>query len=442
VNSHATNGANLTADEATRGSPNRAIGLSSAICLVVANMIGVGVFTTSGFALADLCTPERVLVAWALGGAIAILGAISYGALAARISESGGEYLFLSRTIHPIAGFLAGWVSLLAGFTAPIAAAAWGLQVYLGPNEPQPWFGTAAILLAGVLHGVWRTPGLVTQNAMVTVKLLLIAGIIVFGLLHLPGGTPTAAPAMPGMNVFAVALVWISFSYSGWNAAVYIAGEVRDPKRGLPRALLFGTSIVMAFYILLNAVFVYAAPVAELAGRQDIGAVAAAALGGETFAWFVRVVIAIALLTSISGMVMTGPRVYAKMADDGVFPRIFSSRRTAPAAAVWFQVALAIVALWISTLRDLLGYIGYTLSLSTAATIIGLFVLRRREGKAAVPIPGYPWVPGLFVIATVFIGIVSMMLLPWNTLWGVLTPLSGLLVYFLMKRFGSRSPTA
>lgn len=419
----------------------RGIGLPSAVCLVVANMIGVGVFTTSGFALADLHTPERVLFAWTLGGAIAVLGALSYGALARRISESGGEYLFLTHTMHPVVGFLAGWVSLLAGFTAPIAAAAWGLQAYLGVAADQPWVGTAAILLAGVLHGVWRAPGLITQNLLVALKLLLIAGIIVFGLLRLPGQAPDVTPPMPGVGVFAVSLVWISFSYSGWNAAVYVAGEVRDPQRGLPRALLFGTLLVMGFYLALNTVFVYAAPVNELAGRQDIGAVAAAALGGETFAWFVRAVIAIALFTSVSGMVMAGPRVYAKMADDGVFPRIFSMRRTTPAAAVWFQVALALVALWISTLRDLLGYIGYTLSLSTAVTIIGLFALRRREGAQAVPIPGYPWVPGLFVIATAFIGIRSMTLLPWNTLCGVLTPLSGLLVYWAMRRFGDRPTT-
>jgi len=402
-------------------------------------MIGVGVFTTSGFALADLHTPERVLFAWVLGGGIAVLGAISYGALAARISESGGEYLFLTRTIHPVAGFLAGWVSLLAGFTAPIAAAAWGLQAYSGFEGESPWIGTAAIIAAGVMHGVWRAPGLMAQNVLVAVKLLLLTGVIVFGLSRLPSAAPADVTPMPGMGVFAVTLVWISFSYSGWNAAVYIAGEVRDPRRGLPRSLLLGTLTVMAFYLALNTVFLYAAPVAELAGKADIGAVAAAALGGETFAWVVRGVIAIALFTSVSSMVMAGPRVYAKMADDGVFPSIFSARSTTPTAAVWLQVGLAIVVLWVSTLRDLLGYIGYTLSLSTALTIVGLFILRRREGAAAVPIPGYPWVPGIFVIATVFIGVRSMTLLPWNTLLGVLTPLSGLVVYFAMKRFGKRS---
>lgn len=429
----------MSRDDNSNSAAQRGIGLPSAICLVVANMIGVGVFTTSGFALADLHTPERVLFAWMIGGAIAVLGALSYGALAKRISESGGEYLFLSRTIHPVAGFLAGWVSLLAGFTAPIAAAAWGLQAYVGVEADYPWVGTAAILMAGVLHGVWRAPGLVTQNVLVALKLLLIAGIIVFGLLRLPTAAATETAAMPGMGVFAVSLVWISFSYSGWNAAVYVAGEVRDPQRGLPRSLLFGTLTVMAFYLALNAVFVYAAPVADLAGRQDIGAVAAAALGGEWFAWIVRAVIAIALFTSVSSMVMVGPRVYAKMADDGVFPSIFSMRRTTPAAAVWFQVALALIVLWISSLQDLLGYVGYTLSLSTAVTIIGLFLLRHREGAEAVPVPGYPWVPGLFIIATVFIGMQSMQLLKWNTWFGVLTPLSGLLVYFAMKRFGNRS---
>lgn len=412
----------------------RGIGLPSAVCLVVANMIGVGVFTTSGFALADLQTPERVLFAWTLGGAIAILGALSYGALASRISESGGEYLFLSRTIHPVAGFLAGWVSMLAGFTAPIAAAAWGLQAYLRPDDTYPWIGTLAIVVAGGLHGIWRAPGLVAQNLLVAVKLLLITGIVIFGLSNLPADATPAPTPMPGIGVFAVTLVWISFSYSGWNAAVYVAGEVRDPQRGLPRSLLLGTLAVMVLYLALNAVFVYAAPVAQLAGHKDICAIAAAALGGETFANFVRAVIGIALFTSVSSMVLAGPRVYAKMADDGVFPRIFSTQQTTPAAAVWFQVAIAVLVLWISTLRDLLGYIGYTLSLSTAVTIVGLFLLRRREGKANVPIPGYPWVPGVFVIATVYIGVRCMTLLPWNTLYGVLTPMSGLMVYYAMKR--------
>ena len=420
----------------------RRLGLWSAGALVVANMIGAGVFTTSGFALADLGRPEPVLLAWLVGGIVAMLGALSYGALARRLPESGGEYLFLSRVFHPLAGFLAGWVSLWAGFSAPIAVAALGLQAYLASALPigtrPEWLGAAAILAAGAIHGLRLREGVWLQNSAVALKLSAIVAFVILGALRLPDlgslAGETQAGANVGLSAFAVTLVWISFSYSGWNAATYVAGEIRNPERNLFRALWMATGCVTLAYLTLNAIFVFAAPVAELAGRADIGAAAAEALGGPPFARAVSVLVALALFTSISSMVMAGSRVYAQMASDGLFPKQFVFRGDAPTAAVALQVGLVILLVWFSGLLTLFGYIGFTLGISSAATVTALLVLRRREGAERVPIPGYPWVPGIFITVTLLAAVFMALREPGQAGAGLLTLLLGLAVYGWMRR--------
>jgi APA family basic amino acid/polyamine antiporter len=421
----------------------RRLGIPSAAALVVANMIGAGVFTTSGFALADLGAPEPVLLAWFIGGILALCGALSYGALARRFPESGGEYLFLSRTLHPLAGFLGGWVSLLAGFTAPIAAAALGLQAYLadslGANMRPEWVGTGAIAIAGLMHGLRLREGVWLQNAAVALKLVLIFGFIGFGASLLPDSLPANSGfSEVRIDTFAVTLVWVSFAYSGWNAAVYIAGEVRDPERSLRRSLLLATLTVLILYMGLNAVFLYSAPVDALAGRADIGAVAAEALGGPNLRRAVAAIVSLALFTSVSSMIMAGPRVYAKMADDGLFPRLFRSGEDVPRAAIALQTLAAIAVLWTSTLASLFSYIGFTLGISAAATVVGLLVLRRREGAERVPIPGYPFIPLVFVVAT--LGAAGFMVArqPAQAGLGLATALIGVPIYFLLVRTRAR----
>jgi APA family basic amino acid/polyamine antiporter len=415
------------------------LGVPSAAALVVGNMIGAGVFTTSGYSLAALGTPDRVLVAWAVGGVLALLGAISYGALARRLPESGGEYFFLSRIVHPLAGFLAGWVSLLAGFTAPIALMALALQAYLDPTgEPatRPWIGTAAIALAAGLHG-WRLKGgVVVQNAAVLIKLALIGAFIVYGTAHLPPRASLAMGSVPPfeLGAFAVTLVYVSFCYSGWNAVVYLASEVRDPDRNLQRSILWGSGCVVLCYLALNYVFVHSAPVSELAGRAEIGAIAGEALGGSWLRRAVTALVALALFTSISAMVMVGPRVYARMAEDGLFPRRFAAWRDVPRSAVALQALLAIGVVWISELRELLGTVGFTLSLSASATVASLMVLRKREGAERVPVPGYPWVPALFIVTTTAAAVLMALGEPSQARIGLAVIAAGLPVYWWMRR--------
>ncbi len=422
------------------GHERRRLGLASATALVVASMIGAGVFTTSGFALADLGSPARVLAAWVVGGLSAACGALCYGALGRALPESGGEYTYLARTLHPLAGFLAGWVSLLAGFTAPIAAAALGLQVYLEAGlalggDPR-WIGTGAILLAGALHGLRLAPGVLAQNAVVALKLALILVFVVLGAWKLaPAEVLPVAPAPPfDLGAFAVSLVWISFAYSGWNAAGYVAGEVRDPERTLPRALLLGTGLVTAAYLALNAVFVLAAPLSDLAGRPEVGALAAEALGGPGLRRFLTGIVALALFTSVSSMVMSGPRVYARMAADGLFPRAFAFTGDVPARAVALQVALSIAVVWLADLRELIGYCGFTLGLCAAAAVLGLLRLRARLGAERVPIPGFPLVPAVYLAMTLFGSGYMALREPLNAAFGAGTVALGLVPYALWRR--------
>jgi amino acid transporter len=416
----------------------RHLGLTTASAVVVGSMVGAGVFTTSGFALADLGSARLVLLAWLVGGGIALCGALSYGGLAVRVPRSGGEYAFLSETLHPVAGFLAGWISLLAGFTAPIALAAKVFVPYFeagsGLDLHDRWTATALIVAFVALHGLRLREGVGLQNGIVAFKLLMLSAFCLYagsvGSLW-PEATQSAPRSALPVAAFATTLVWISFSYSGWNGAVYLAGEIRDPSRNLPRALWIPTLAVTLLYLALNAAFLASGPAETLAGRPDVASVAALHIGGETLERMLSLVICVALLTSISAMVMSGPRVYAQMARDGWLPAALLRGGDAPTAATLLQGALAAGVVWIAELAQLLSYLGFTLSLSAALTVVAAVRVRMREGAAAVPIPAYPLPPLLFVLFTVGSAGFLVVRQPGPALIGLLTLLSGLALYRL-----------
>jgi APA family basic amino acid/polyamine antiporter len=419
----------------------RKIGLVTATALVIANMIGTGVFTTSGFVLADLGSPQRVLLAWLAAGLIATCGALCYGALARRIPESGGEYLFLSRTLHPAAGYIAGWISLLVGFSAPLAAAAFAFGEYTKTWFPE-WSpqatGSMVLIAFCTLHAFFQSGATRVQNLAVILKVVLIVGFAGVGFSQLPA--PKVAPLsyFPA-GAFAVSLVLISFSYSGWNAAVYLGGEIRDPQRNLPRSLMLGTGLVMLLYLALNAVFLFSTDPAELSGKLDIGRIAAHALGGPVWANAVTALIALALVTSISAMMMAGPRVYARMAQDGYLPSWLTTKDgESPWPALLFQCVVALVMLWSATYDRLLTYIGFTLNLSVAATVVGLILLRRREGTR-LTVPGWPWVPGIFLLAVLWMSLFVVAKRPAESLVGLATIGLGWAAWWMSQcRFGHK----
>ena len=429
----------------------RRLGQGAATALVVANMVGTGVFTTSGVLLQRLGSPWLVLLTWLLGGVVALLGALCYGALAQRIPESGGEYVFLARTLHPGAAFVAGWLSLLVGFGVPLGAVAFAFAEYLRPFLPHAanLRVVASVLLLGVslLHFASLSVGARVQAAVVVAEVVLITLFASFGLGRLyPDGYHTT-PVAGDYSQMGWALVFVSFAYLGWNAAVYIGGEVKEPRRNLPRALIYGTSIVTLLYLGLNALFVFAAPMSEVAGHVNIAHVAATTVGGPRLAMAVSGLVALALAMCVSALTMTGPQVAARMAGDGLLPRMFcTSPGRPPRAALLAQLAVGLVALWTATFEGILTYVGFTLGLSTLATIIGLCRIRMKEGKA-LHVPGWPWVPGLFMLFVVGATLFTVLQRPLEGLIGFSSLGLGVAFYFLHRRRtgtkqGSAAPPA
>ncbi|MFT5189619.1 MAG: amino acid transporter [Verrucomicrobiales bacterium] len=409
-------------------------GLTTLIALVIANMIGAGVFTTSGFSLADLHTPQRVVAAWVVAGLIALCGAIAYGALASVLHESGGEYLFLSRWVHPAVGFLAGWVSLLAGFTGAIAFAARTLEVYLFPSHG--WLASGAILLAAGLHGIRKAPGAWAQNGIVGAKIVLLGLLlaIAFTQTGWQGGPlldqEGLVPAF-SLGKFAESLMWISLSYSGFNAAIYVAGEARSPSL-VPRALIIGTLITMLLYVALNTIFVYAPVPTAIAGQPEVALITGKALGNSFLEKLIRVVIPLALFTSVSAMMLAGPRVYARMADDGVLPRWLRFQGETPWRAILLQALLAILLVWLASIRELLSYLGFTLSLSSAAAVSSLFLVHRRR---LAEVATYQRIAaGIYVGMTLFAASLGAYLNPKEGFAGLATLGTGYALYRLIEQ--------
>lgn len=425
--------------------PLRRLGLVSATTVVAASMIGAGVYTTSGFTIAALPSPWLVILAWAVGGFVAICGAIGYSGLASRFPQSGGEYLFLGVTLHPVAGLMAGWVSLLAGFTSAIAIAALTCEAYLrsvmgsasaAEIPPAGSIAVALVLLAAILHTLSIRPSALAQEVVVGLKLLMIGGFIVVACFA-PGhrwsgwaGPPTADDF--SVRAFATSLLYISFSYAGFNAAIYIAGEVKRAERNVPRAMIGGTALVALLYVTLNAIFVLGPEMETVRGQEQIAAIAADSIGGPGFAWFVSVVIVVSLFTSVSALVMTGPRVYAKMADDGFLPAWFRFRDRPPAAAIWFQAVAAIVVIGFAGLQSLLAYLGFTLSLCSALTVSMLFRVRHQDRGLAVRLTR--WAAGIFVIATCVTAGIAAVNEPLQAVVAAGTLGLGALIYPFVKR--------
>ena len=397
---------------------HRTFGLWTLVALVVGNAVGAGIYTTSGFSLADLGSREWVLLAWLVAGVIALCGALSYGMLVRHLTESGGEYLYLSRSIHPLAGFIAGWISLLAGFPGAIAFAASALESYTLAafpglaSIPTDSLAVSVVIFAGAIHIVRTRTGAKTHEWLVGLMLLVLVLMLLWAALQMltrpgfPTGDPTPIHAF-NLLAFANSLVWISLSYSGFNAAAYIAGEVDEARRHVPRGMVIGTLVTLLLCVAVNAVMLYADDPAALRGQANIAALAAEALGGQTGRRIMEAVIAISLLTSITAMALAGPRVYAKMAEDGALPALFRARAgQPPRTSIVLQVVVSLLLILIADLRGLMSYLGLTLSLCLALAVSSLFVQHWRNGVRPATL-WYPLAPVIFVACTVLFAILT-----------------------------------
>ena len=422
--------------------------LVSATLLVIANMIGTGVFTTLGLQLSGVPSIPGVLLLWIAGGASAFCGALAYGELGAMMPRSGGEYAYLSKIYHPAAGFLSGCVSIVAGFGAPIALAAIALGHYT--QALFPWFhktaaGVIAIGFLTLVHLVDVRLGCQFQNVFTAGKILLIGAFVAAGLLTahpqhivLWQGNEARTILSPA---FAVGLVYVSYAYSGWNASVYVAGEIPKPERNIPVSLFLGTLFVSACYVLLNFVFLYTVPVSELTGKIDVAFLSAEAVFGGMGARIVTLLICLALISTLSSMIMVGPRVTQAMGEDISTLKVFAKRNKSgsPVYALLLQSSVALLLATASAFNAILTYVGFTLTLFTFMTVLGIFILRVRKPGVNRPFKmwGYPVTPAFFLLLNGWMLCYLLIQRPIPSSVGLLTVGSMLLLYLLLARFSN-----
>lgn len=419
--------------------------------MVVANMVGIGVFTSAGFQVEAVPSGFGVLLLWLIGGVMALCGSLCYAELAAALPRSGGEYHFLSRIFHPFPGFLSGWVSATVGFSAPIALAAMAFADYMAgamPGLPRAPLAAGLVLVAAVVHSFNLGFAGAVQRVSTWLKVLLIGGmcvaLLVFGASQPVQFLPSAGDASLVFSApFAVSLVFVMYSYSGWNSATYIAGEVREPGRSLPLALIGGTLAVTALYVLINAAFLASAPMAAMAGKVEVALVAAREAFGETGARFVAALIGLGLISTVSAMTWAGPRVTLAMGEDHRALRWLATRNRAglPVVALWVQTVLALVMLLSASFKSVLLYVEFVLSVPLMMTIFGVIWLRWREPGLPRPfrVPWYPLPPLLFLGMAIWFDVALLERQTEESLMGVGTLLLGAVVYWLTARRGRKA---
>jgi APA family basic amino acid/polyamine antiporter len=417
----------------------------TATAIVVADMVGVGVFTSLGFQVTDITSGFSLLLLWIVGGVVAICGAFCYAELATMLPRSSGEYNFLRRIYHPAFGFVAGWLSATVGFAAPIALAAMAFGIYFKsiiPGAPPLLLGFGITWLAALVHLGGVRFGGVYHNAWTALKLVLIVVFIVAGLvfgdLQPISFAPSAVDiAYIGGAPFAISLVFVMYSYSGWNAATYIGGELRAPARNLPRALFAGTAIVIVLYVSLNAVFLATTPMRELAGQIDVAIVAGRHIFGGIGGRIVGAFISLGLVSSISAMTWIGPRVTMTMGEDMPLLRLFSrkSKRDVPAVAIIFQLLVSNVLLLTQSFEAVLDFIQFSLTFCSFFAVLGVIKMRITHPKLARPYRawGYPVTPIIFLSVTLFMMYYLVVNRPLQSLAGVAMMLAGLVIYYMSR---------
>jgi APA family basic amino acid/polyamine antiporter len=390
----------------------RFIDQRTAILIVVANMIGTGVFTTLGLQAAGIPDGAALLLLWLIGGLIALCGALSYAELAAALPRSGGEYHFLSRIFHPLLGQLAGWVSVTVGFAAPVALAAMAMGYYAATVLPAPPTAIAvtALVLVTAVHAFDLDLGRRVQVVATWLKIAVILLFCAAGLaLPATSGSLSVLPSATTFEAvwsapFAVSLIYVAYAYSGWNAAAYVVDEVQNPHRAVPRALLLGTLIVTLFYLLLNLTFLRTVEYAALVGRVEVGALSAETIFGAVGGHLISLVLTLLLVSTVSAMVLAGPRVLERIGEDLPFFRPLSvrNRRGAPTRAVLLQQGLALAMILTGSFEGVLSFAGFTLTLFAVITVAGVIRLRRREPDLSRPfrVPWYPLPPLVFILVS------------------------------------------
>ncbi|MCB9082516.1 MAG: amino acid permease [Lewinellaceae bacterium] len=415
------------------------IGWISAAAIVVANMVGTGVFTGLGLQLAVVPSMAGILLLWLGGGAIAVMGALSYAELGSRLPRSGGEYHFLSELYHPFVGYLAGWVSLTVGFAASVALAALAIGDYLGTllSLPGQVIGVGVILLVSLMHSNSLRSSSTVQLVLTGLKIALVIFLIVLGW-SLPARTDWhwSWEVSGDLSSFAVGLVFVNFAYSGWNAAAYIVEEIRQPVKNLPRALLGGALVVTIMYLLLQVAFLRQTPVGSLVGEVAVGQLAAENMLGTAGSHWVTLAIVAVLVSGLSAMIWIGPRVARAMSKDYPLWQFLGqdNRRGIPVLAIWFQAFISILLVVTGSFQQVILYSGFVLEMFTALSVAGVIILRWRRGVSPFQSPWFPWIQIVFLIISLWI-LGYLLVNNWaESFWGLLNLGIGGLTFFWSRR--------
>ncbi len=431
----------------------------TATAVVIANMIGTGVFTSLGYQLQDIRAPFVLLMLWVVGGVTALCGAMSYAELGAALPRSGGEYNFLGRIYHPAAGFISGWMSALIGFAAPTALAAITFGTYFVSVLPgvdnTSWvvkaLAATLVLVMTVVHASTHRNSGRTQVAFTALKIVLICLFCFAALAMVPDAQDISLVPAKGegslmfTGAFAVSLIYVSYAYTGWNAATYLSGEVENPQKILPWVLFTGTALVMVLYLALNFMFLKVAPMDAMVGKLEIGYIAAEYAFGQTGARFIGVALALLLVSTVSAMIIAGPRVLQVLGEDfSVFrPLAKTNADGIPVAAIWFQSVLTLAFIITSSFESILVFSGMLLALNSFAAVLGVFVLRWRQPDLPRPyrVFAYPLTPLVFMALTGFTLVYVGISRPVEALFALGVILSGF-GFYMFAQFRNRGAAA
>jgi APA family basic amino acid/polyamine antiporter len=424
---------------------------STAIAIVVANMIGTGVFTSLGFQLIDIQSVFVLMMLWLVGGITALCGALTYAELGANLPRSGGEYNFLGRIYHPAMGFVSGWISVSVGFAAPIALAAMTFGAYL--SSAVSWIDSSLaaallILCLACLHCYSRRASGQTQLVFTTIKVLLILAFCLLVFFFSQSRQPISLlPAIGDATIltsgaFAVALIYVNYAYTGWNAATYILDEMDGPQKKLPLVLLAGTIVVIIFYLMLNYVFLLVAPMEAMSGKIEVGLIASEYAFGQQGGKLMGLMLSVLLISTVSAMLMAGPRVLQVIGQDFQIFRFlsFTNQAGLPIAAIVCVALLAEILVLTATFESVLVFSGFVLAVNTLFTVAGVFVMRAKgmAKPGAYRTFGYPVTPLIFLILTLWTLIYILINRPQEGFSGLLIIAVGLVLYWLSNRYSQQ----
>tara|TARA_R110002049_G_scaffold23726_12_gene84147 strand:+ start:3302 stop:4621 length:1320 start_codon:yes stop_codon:yes gene_type:complete len=424
---------------------------STVIAVVIANMIGTGVFTSLGFQLLEIRSGFVILLLWLVGGLIALCGAMTYAELGAAMPRSGGEYNFLSRIYHPSLGFVSGWVSATIGFAAPVALAAMTFAAYATSGVAggssvfiEKALAVMLVVVLTLVHSISRRQSGGLQAVFTVLKVVVIVAFCVLALWLVDAPQtisflPVAGDAgLITSGAFAVSLIYVSYAYTGWNAATYLSSELQEPQRDLPGILFIGTAVVTALYVALNYVFMKVAPVDAMAGQVEVGYIAAKFAFGELGGRFTGLALAILLISTVSAMTLAGPRVLQVIGQDFSALRMLArtNRDGLPFVAIAIQSTLAIVFILTSGFESILVFAGFTLALNSFVTVLGVYVLRFRQPELVRPYRtfAYPVTPLIYLLIMGWTLAFVLYTKPVEGLFGLAVIASGALFFLLARR--------